>query len=768
MMGLMKSKRNPSAAGSDSLPDRFRTSPRVLMIDLFMNLFIKAGGILIILSVSAIFVFIAYQTIPLFQGAKVDLHNSVSLASSQDALFLGVDEWGEIPFTIHADGQIRFWNAESGNLVKEVDGTMGMEGEISATRFRADKGLLVIGTSLGQYAVHEIRHRADFSSGERIVKPEVQLGAFALAGEQAHPITQIDLAKGEQSQLLAFMQKSGDESRVIAVTFSQKRSLMGKGKLVRNKTIDLTASIQGRPRRLIISGSADTILVSNNKEEILYFACNTNTVSFTQSFRPFFEATRLIKSMGFLSGGGSVVFTSDEGNVQIYSLFVPEGRSQRLFGLTKNMEDLPSAAEVFSASRRNKAFLLGSNKELSLRYATTGDIRWQKLLPFDFKAAVVGAKYDRFFVLDTQGRLHQFRLNDPHPEASLRAFFRKIWYEGYTHPKYEWQSSGGSDDFEPKLSLVPLIVGTLKGTFYAMIFAFPIALLAAIYTAEFSRPKVRTIVKPLMEIMASIPSVVLGFLAALWLAPHLELRVPSFIMMVILTPTAALVFGAIWGRLPQNLRRYVPVGYEWVVLLPLLISAAFIGWWSGPIVENTFFSVESYDGSRIADFRLWVSSVLGLAFEQRNAMVVGIAMGFAVIPILFTIAEDAIHNVPKTLRTASLALGASRWQTVWKVVLPVASGGIFSAAIIALGRAVGETMIVVMATGNTPVMDWNIFNGMRTLSANIAVELPEAPQHGTLYRTLFLGGSLLFLMTFVLNTGAEIVRQRIREKYRNL
>jgi phosphate transport system permease protein len=168
----------------------------------------------------------------------------------------------------------------------------------------------------------------------------------------------------------------------------------------------------------------------------------------------------------------------------------------------------------------------------------------------------------------------------------------------------------------------------------------------------------------------------------------------------------------------------------------------------------------------VADFRLWWPEFSGTDFQQRNSLVVGFVMGFTVIPIVFTIAEDSLSNVPATLRSGSLALGASRWQTALRIVLPTASAGIFSALMVGLGRAVGETMIVVMATGNTPIMDLNIFSGMRTLSANIAVELPEAPHHGTLYRTLFLGAMVLFLMTFVVNTVAEVLRQRLRERYK--
>jgi phosphate transport system permease protein len=140
-------------------------------------------------------------------------------------------------------------------------------------------------------------------------------------------------------------------------------------------------------------------------------------------------------------------------------------------------------------------------------------------------------------------------------------------------------------------------------------------------------------------------------------------------------------------------------------------------------------------------------------------------MGFAVIPIIFTISEDALSNVPQHFVSGSLALGASRWQTATRIILPTASPGIFSAVMIGFGRAVGETMIVLMATGNTPILSFSPFNGMRTLSANIAVEIPEAPVAGTLYRVLFLAAMLLFVLTFAVNTVAEIVRQRLREKY---
>ena len=151
-------------------------------------------------------------------------------------------------------------------------------------------------------------------------------------------------------------------------------------------------------------------------------------------------------------------------------------------------------------------------------------------------------------------------------------------------------------------------------------------------------------------------------------------------------------------------------------------------------------------------------------YVQRNTLIVGFAMGFAVIPIIYTLAEDALNAVPDHLRSASLGCGATPWQTAKWVVLPTAISGVFSAIMIGMGRAVGETMIVVMSAGNTPVIDWNILNGLRALSANIAVELPEAPKDATLYRVLFLTVCVLFGMTFVINTVAELVRIHFRKR----
>ena len=424
--------------------------------------------------------------------------------------------------------------------------------------------------------------------------------------------------------------------------------------------------------------------------------------------------------------------------------------------------------------------------------------------------------------------------NPEHPDATFAALFLPVWYDGEAGPKQIWQTSG-DEGFEPKLGLMPLIFGTLKAVFYSMLFGAPLAIMAAIYTSEFLSPRGRTRIKPVIELMASLPSVVLGFLAALVIAPVVARIVPQVIGSIITLPLSLLLGAYIWQLLPRNwtlriagLRFFVilccaiPAGIvaasicgswleRWLfdgdvkgwlnhqhgtgfpgwlfLLLPLAAIATMM--FTGAIVNPLLREISgTWSRTRIATVELlkFVAGTIvaiGLAavvalllsaihadprgtlvdkYEQTNALVVGLVMGFAIIPLIYTLADDALSSVPAHLRSASLGAGATPWQTATRVVVPTAMSGLFSALMIGLGRAVGETMIVLMAAGGTPIMDLNIFNGFQTLSAAIAAQLPEAAVGSTHYRTLFLAALALFLMTFVVNTVAEIVRQRFRRR----
>jgi phosphate transport system permease protein len=419
---------------------------------------------------------------------------------------------------------------------------------------------------------------------------------------------------------------------------------------------------------------------------------------------------------------------------------------------------MPAAVTAIGISTRNKGFVTADAKgDIWLRHNTSD----QTLLRFSGSggpavAAGIAGTGDGLYEITSDGLLSMWTISNPHPETTWKTLFGKVWYEGYDRPEYSWQSTGGTDDFESKFSLTPLIFGTLKATIYALLFAIPVALGAALYAAVFAAPLVRRLVKPVVEIMAALPSVVIGFLAGLWLASLVERTTVGTLLLAPVVPLVTVAAALAFQALPRAARTRFGKLREMALLVAVVVVGAWLAYRIGPWFEQTFFG---------GDYKNWLYESWQVKYDPRNSIIIGFAMGFAVIPIIFTISEDAFSNVPAHLSAASLALGASRWQTATRVVLPTASPGVFSAVMIGFGRAVGETMIVLMATGNTPIMDWSIFNGMRTLSANIAVEIPEAPFGGTLYRVLFFAAALLFAMTFVVNTAAEIVRQRLRKKY---
>lgn len=754
--------------------ERYKPQRSVLAADRWMNHFIKIGGIGVIAAVCGIFLFIASQIAPLFGSAKVHELSSHALSIPSAAgpvTAVAVDEWSEAPAFVTASGRIFIYSIPEKTLAEAGTDFLGGRRPTTAD-YNQERQDIVFGFDDGQFVKVGLKYEPVYDSGRRVVSAKLApSGVFPLASG-TEKILSINWGEPDARVRIAVAvtEAAGGGRSLRALPMEQSKTLLGPGPLKALAPIDLTDQAPEGLERVRINRRGDTILAIGSGGEVRFFYFNGKTVALKQKFVPFqAEKDKRIAAADFLLGDVSVVFTSASGENRVFSLFRPEGQETRLFGQTKHFPRLEGSGFLYAPSMRNKGFLTASDREVSLRYATTERVRWDARPDFRVQQVRLGGKYDRILLLDDRNTLHVMGLDDPHPEAGWKAFFGKVWYEGYSQPEYSWQSTGSTDEFEAKLSLVPLIIGSLKGTFYALLFALPIALLAALYTSQFASPAVKSIVKPVMEIMASLPSVVLGFLAALWLAPLIEHEVPALILIALALPTVALLFGYAWSRLPRAATLWVKPGYEFVLLLPVLFAVAAVIWQLGPWLESVLFVVQDpITGAQAADFRLWWPQVTGAPFEQRNSLVVGFVMGFAVIPLIFTITEDALTNVAPALRSASLALGASRWQTAWRVMIPTASAGILSAIMIGFGRAVGETMIVVMATGNTPIMDFNIFSGMRTLSANIAVELPEAPHHSTLYRTLFLGALVLFMMTFVVNTLAELLRERLRQRYKTV
>jgi phosphate transport system permease protein len=733
-----------------------------LLTDLWMGRVIRIGGIGVVLAVVGMLLFLVLQVFPLFVGAKVSPLTPVPLTAS--AVAFGEDEYGEMPFAVEANGRIRFHRAKDGSLVQAWAPEPELPAVASVRSYPRD-GLVVLGLADGSVREVKVVYKTAFSAqGQRSLDPQVVAGAPVSVGKPGLPCLEAWSVKSAAGRLLLCR-------RLTALRLTERKGLGGKAKVTVGTPFAVAADVP-ELERVLVPSTADSVVVIRKDGEVRVYAENGEAIEFLQSFRPFEgSADRHVAAAGFVFGNVSIVCANGAGVEEVWSLYPqkqPDGRSLRRWGKIHDPEVLPGAGQGIYPAVGNKCYLTVAGGRMQVRNMTTGSIRWDGPAPESpVRQVVFGRNYDRFSVLCADGALRRWEVVDHHPEASFNAFFGKIWYEGAEGPAYTWQSSSGADEFEAKYSLVPLFYGTVKGTVYALLFALPIALLAAVYVSQFLRPEWRKVVKPTMEIMASLPSVVLGFLAGLWLAPLVDASLLKLLCVIAVLAPAALSAGYLWSLLPQPVRRRVGPGWEFVWLMPFLALAGWAAWSAAPWIEASCFTVKDLASvQNVADFREWWRQTSGLSYDSRNSLVVGFVMGFAVIPLVFTIAEDALSNVPTSLVSGSLACGASRWQTVWRVVVPTAISGIVSAIMIGFGRAIGETMIVVMATGNTPVMEANPFSGMRTLSANIAVELPEAAIGHTHFRALFLGACCLFFLTFVINTLAEVLRQRLRERYK--
>ncbi len=221
--------------------------------------------------------------------------------------------------------------------------------------------------------------------------------------------------------------------------------------------------------------------------------------------------------------------------------------------------------------QRRKGFVaLDATGELGVFHSTAGRTLLREQIAPAAGVLALSPRADRL-LLEENGRLLGFRLDNPHPEVSWSALWGKVWYENYEAPARVWQSSAATADFEPKLSLAPLTFGTLKAAFYAMLFAAPLAIAAAVYTAYFMAPRMRRTVKPVIELMEALPTVILGFFAGLFLAPFVENHLPGLFSLLLLLPLAIFAAGFGWSRLPLSLRERIPEGWESLLLLPVVL-----------------------------------------------------------------------------------------------------------------------------------------------------------------------------------------------------
>lgn len=856
---------------------RLKTRSSVRFGDKFSRAVITIGGIGTIIAVLLICVFLVWEVIPLFRSPELNdaAHYQPSSSTAAPRLLELTDD-GRLGWSVEQDGSWRVFHTADGQLVKEHPAEGSSFADVQALRLLPGGGLALAKTG-GKIFVGKIATKTNYISAAKDLPAEFQ------SPSESSPDTLIS-----DGQLWTRTSEGLVRAMKVDVELEPEIALDGDQEIAAVDFVTLTASgISKSPEYLllVVNKAGDARLVTASKKRI----GNSMKVASGMIFNVLDEQQRLPQYVR-MSGLGAYVYCAwEDGTVRRYLTRDPskpqlidtldlvpeagatltscemlEGRTTLLVGdstgrvqawfpvnppkgsdtqetiLTRGHEwklgDSP-ITQLTTTARNRSILTVDAAGKSHLLYATNERVLAE--LPQSagekFTSVAISPQQNRLLSVSNQGR-RVWDYSAPHADVSWSGLFRPVWYEGADRPLYSWDDHGT----EPRYSLIPLIFGTLKATFYSMLFGAPLALLAALFTSEFLHPNVKARIKPIIELMASLPSVVIGYVAGMIFAPLLSDILPEALSAIFLVPFSILSCAYLWQMLPQRWTlqagawRLAAVGLSvlpglwlskvlgsaiehllfgksikmwltedlddlsnrssawggWLLLLlPLVMMLVF--WFLGRIFDDELRTrtrgmsrqrAAIWDWGKFlvliaislvaAGIIAWLlqlgadprSAESGERYSRSNSLLVGIAMGFAIIPLIYTIADDALSTVPNHLRSASLGAGATPWQTAVRIVIPTAVSGLFSAVMIGLGRAVGETMIVLMTVGNTPIMEFNIFNGFLTLSASIARGLTEAPEGSSQYRVLFLAALTLFLLTFMINTVAESVRQRFRKR----
>lgn len=729
----------------------------------FLTRYLMAiGGAAVIVAILLIAFYLIYVVAPMFFPAKISHVATYAIPGDSNAgsLFYAMEEQNEIGLRIADNGIATFFSIADGSVIRKNDLLADTNAELTAfAAGDAAQSAIALGLGDGRAIVARHKYKVTYPVGiTRVIEPHL-----------VFPAGQAPLVLDELTQPLQHLAIESDGSKTTLFGQTADRRLLLLKIIAETSLLSDEVEIRQTRGEIPWNGSAVTHLLVNKAQRIAYVADASGMVHYYDITR--IESPRLvdqvqvvpdgvtITALELQSGGISLLVGDSRGHLGQW-FPVRDDNNNYTLEFVRGFTGHEAPVTDIAPEYYRKGFVATYSDGHFGVYHTTAhrEVLFRQLAKQPWQHVAIAPRASGILLQNEDG-LQSWHLENKHPEVSWQSIWGKVWYESRQEPEYIWQSSSASSDFEPKFSLTPLAYGTLKAAFYAMLFSIPLAIFGAMYTAYFMAPRMRSYVKPTIEIMEALPTVILGFLAGLWFAPYVEKHLPGIFLILIFVPLSVVSAAYAWQKLPVLVRNLVPDGWEAAILLPVIAFAIWLGAALSVPVENFLF-----DGN----MPQWLTNELGIPYEQRNSLVVGLAMGFAVIPTIFSISEDALYSVPKHLTTGSLALGATRWQTMVRVVLLTASPGIFSAVMIGFGRAVGETMIVVMATGNTAIMDLNIFQGFRALSANIAVEMPETEVNSTHYRVLFLAGLVLFMATFLVNTVAEVVRQRLRNKYSSI
>jgi len=513
------------------------------LADFIATSVVTTGGITIILSILAILVFIGIETIPLFQSVKSKLAStfilkespelsSYSIDTTDDKTFpfiaTGLEEYREIGFVVTDDGLLTFLSLTDGKTIKQLPLTELKGSTITSSFVSVNNKLYSFGTNNGFIVPVTTEYKINFVGDKRVITPEVKEGDLFKVYDA--PLDIIAYEESTEEDISAAAAYTSTGNLVFAALIAPEDDFGSEEPELFTK--ELTDQLNGSKVSTIeLDISIENLFVGTENGKIFHWdVSDRENPEFLRAIDATDSPKTAITSLAFLLGDRSLLVGDEAGNVSVW-FEVRDSSSPTGDILTRihQLSPLELPITYITASARDRGFVASdTGGNINLYHATSGQLLQElKTGGSGVKQLSFAPKSDGVLAIDDKGKMFNWGLDNPHPETNIKTLFGKVWYEGYQKPEYVWQSTGGTDEFEPKLSLTPLAFGTLKGALYALFFAIPISIFGAICVSQFMHPSLRNTIKPIIEIMAALPSVVLGFLAGLWLAPIIEKIIPA-------------------------------------------------------------------------------------------------------------------------------------------------------------------------------------------------------------------------------------------------
>ena len=509
---------------------------------------ITFGGIFIVISVLGILLLIAEVALPLFAPATAKVVAQVSApGAGQPVLAIGVDEYLETAYTLSAEGVFAFFDAHDGTPLRRE----ALAKPTPAARVIAAEGTARLRYTLlwsdGTVTLERLVFRPVFdAAGRRTIASALErLADFAPEPGQTPTHLAVARAQGEEGAVLARLTAAG---RLRVTQRVVSTNLLGDTS-AETHTFEVDNLPDAPLSALALDSAGETLYVGTRDGRLARWDLREPGQARALDQVQAFSDGRAVTALALVLGDISLAVGDAQGG---HATWFPVPTTDGAKRLRRIHPLQPHGAPVtrILATANNKALLsVSADGHLSYDYSTN-QRHLLSLAPARPPAAVgLSTRSNGVIAIDSAGEVTLWALHVPHPEASWRIFFGKIWYEGFPAPAYSWQSSAASEDFEPKLSLVPLIFGTIKGTLYGILFAAPLAVFAALYSSRLMNPRLHRVIKPTFEIMGSIPTVVIGFIAALWLAPLVRVSLGTLLVLVVVLPVLVVLGVWIWERL---------------------------------------------------------------------------------------------------------------------------------------------------------------------------------------------------------------------------